>query len=91
MDFINDLENGETLISSKWSMTVLQGADPSPNVHLEGPSIVVVPADGDARTATIQRIGGVFPDVTYIVEAVVITSLGNTRSLWSHIRGVNGD
>lgn len=47
--------------------------------------------DPDLKTGTIQRIGGLFPDVTYVCRAEVVTTLGNTRSLWSHVRGVNVD
>lgn len=68
---------------------VVQGSDPNPKVHLEGPSAVVVPFGSTMRTATIQRIGGTWPDVTYKLQATVVTDLGNTRRLWSYIQGVN--
>ena len=89
LDFINDLEAGEYLNSSVWTITIKRGYDPLPSIHLEGPSLPIIPLGSNFKTATIQRIGGLFPDVTYTVHAYVITSLGNTRSLWSHIRGVN--
>jgi hypothetical protein len=88
LDFVNDLEHNEVLTSSVWEMVPVAGVDPHPSAHLEGPSIVCVPLGSNARTATIQRVGGLLPGVTYLVRAVVITTLGNTRSLWSHIRGV---
>ena len=91
IDFVMDLNAGEVLQSSRWFLTVVDGADPNPGKHLQGPSKVVKPLGSEIVTATIQRIGGVLPDVTYVVEAVVITSLGNTRSLWTHLRGVNTD
>ena len=53
--------------------------------------MVTIPFGSNLKTATIQRIGGLWPDVTYIVRAVVVTNQGNTRNLWSHVRGVNID
>jgi len=89
MDFVNDLEHEEQLLASKWTIEVVQGNDPTAQVHLEGPCTEVVPFGSNLKTATIQRIGGLWPDVTYKVEATVITNQGNTRSLWSHVRGVD--
>jgi|SRR5262245_33179666 len=91
MDFINDLDNQEQLLSSRWRIWVVQGTDPNPAKHLEGTSVVVVPLGSNLKTATIQRIGGLWPDVTYAVQAIVQTDRGNTRNLWTHIRGVNID
>jgi hypothetical protein len=88
LDFVNDLEHNEVLMSSVWQIVPVAGVDPFPNAHLEGPPKVVVPLGSAAMTATIQRVGGLLPGVTYLVRAVCITTLGNTRSLWSHIRGV---
>jgi hypothetical protein len=88
LDFVNDLDHDELLMSSAWEMTVASGIDPQPSVHLEGPSVVIEPYGSSAKTATIQRVGGLFPGVTYVVRAIVVTTTGNTRTLWSHIRGV---
>jgi hypothetical protein len=75
-------------MSSVWEIVPIAGVDLHPNTHLEGPSLPCVPLGSNRKTATIQRVGGLLPGVTYLVRAVVITTLGNTRSLWSHIRGV---
>lgn len=91
LDFVNDLDGDEQLLSSVWELTVSDGDDPNPKIHLEGTSVVVVPFGSNMKTATIQRIGGLWPDVTYIVRAVVITDAGNTKTLWTHVRGVNSD
>ena len=91
MDFVNDLEVNEELTSSIWTCTVAAGADDTPHKRLEGPSITLIPMGGEKKTATVQRIGGLLPDVTYVLKAEVITTFGNTRSLWSHVRGVNTD
>jgi len=88
LDFVNDLQRDETLMNSVWEMTVANGIDTDPSAHLEGPSFVVEPDGSSAKTATIQRVGGLVPGVNYKVRAIVVTTLGNTVSLWSHIRGV---
>lgn len=88
MDFVNDLDADEQLLSSAWFLFVSQGVDPQPKVHLEGTSAAVVPLGSNMKTATIQRIGGLWPNVTYKVVAVVLTDQGNTRNLWTYIRGV---
>jgi hypothetical protein len=91
MDFVNDLNGDEQLLTSRWVIRVVQGDDPNPNLHLEGTSVVVVPLGSNLKTATIQRIGGLWPNVTYKVEAIALTDRGNTRNLWTHIRGVTGE
>jgi hypothetical protein len=88
LDFVNDLEHDELVTESVWDLLAVSGVDVDPNVHLEGPSFVIEPYGSNRKTATMQRIGGLFPGVTYRVRAVVITSTGNTRNLWSHIRGI---
>src|SRR5215510_3170845 len=90
MDFVNDLDDGEQLITSSWTISVTQGKDANPSVHLEGPSGVAIPLGSNLKTATIQRIGGLWANVTYKVEATVVTDRANTRSMWTHIRGVTG-
>jgi hypothetical protein len=91
LDFVNDIDDEEQLLASVWTIQVVQGTDPNPMVHLQGQSLVVIPLGSNLKTATIQRIGGLWPDVTYAVRAVVITDRANTRNLWTHIRGVNID
>jgi len=92
LDFVNDVDHNETLMSSQWLIQAIVGTDPTldpnPSAHLQGTSTEVVPYGGAAKTMTIQRVGGLIPGVTYVVRAEVVTTLGNTRSLWSHIRGV---
>jgi hypothetical protein len=87
LDFVNDLDDGEFLTSSTWFLTVIQGVDATPSSHLSGTASLVTPAGTTRITATQQRITGLLANVTYTAEAVVITSLGNTKSLWAHVRG----
>lgn len=87
LDFINDLQPGEQLLNSSWQISVAQGVDASPASHLQGPSKLYTTAGNAVPTATIQRIGGLLPDVTYIVVAQVTTDFGNLIELRSHIQG----
>jgi len=88
LDFVNDLQHDEVLMSSVWDLSAVSGIDTDPNAHLEGPSFITEPYGSMRKTATIQRVGGLFPGVTYRVRAKCITTLGNEIHLWSHIRGV---
>jgi hypothetical protein len=89
IDFVNDVSHDEQIITSTWTIEVKQGSDPNPKPHLQGTSLPVIPFGSIMKTATVQRVGGLWPNVTYKLEAVVITDKGNTRSLYSHIRGIN--
>jgi len=91
LDFINDLDPNEFLTDSSWMIEVVDGVDDDAGDHLEGTPKVVAPTGTTAITATIQRIGGLLPGVTYRVKAVVVTDQGNTKSLWSHVRGISDE
>lgn len=90
-DFVNDLDPDEALITTLWTIKVVSGVDPDPDDHLEGISKVVAPTGSIINTATVQRIAGLLPGVTYLVRAIAVTDQGNTKTLWSHIRGVSDD
>lgn len=70
---------------------VVDGVDTDPNEHIDGLPKVVAPIGSSVITASIQRISGLFPNVTYRVKAIAVTSLGNTKTLWSHIRGISDE
>lgn len=91
LDFVNDLEPNEILTTSIWTIAVVAGVDINANDRLEGPPKVVAPTGSSLNTSSIQRIGGLLPGTTYRVKAVAITSDGNTKTLWSHIRGISDD
>ena len=86
-DLVNDLDPGEFLTGATWSLTVVQGVDPTPGSHLISPPVLLIPTGSTIVTATQQRIAGLLPDVLYLVRAVCTTSGANTKSLWSHIQG----
>jgi hypothetical protein len=75
------------LATATWTLLVREGVDSNPSSHLVGAPLLVTPEGGTLQSATTQRIAGLLPDVTYTVRAVVTTTLGNTKSLWSHIQG----
>ncbi len=79
LDFVNDLQSGETITAVTFTMTVAQGVDATPSARLNG-------SPGWTGTRTMQRCSGMLGGVTYTLQAVVTTSLGNTLSLFSHIR-----
>jgi len=87
LNFVNDLTAGETISSATWSISVAQGTDVNVAARLVGSASIVVPDGATSQIATVQRIAGLQPDVTYMVQAVVTTSLGNTKSLFTHIQG----
>jgi hypothetical protein len=87
LDFINDLGPGEQLLNSTWELTVRAGEDPLPVAHLQGPSKLITTQGNAVPTATIQRIGGLLPGVTYTARAIVETDFGNVVELRSHIYG----
>lgn len=90
LNFVNDFTSGEvisTIVGGAWGISVVQGSDGNAISHVIGSATIVVPDGSTASTATIQRISGLLPDVKYAVQAVVTTSLGNTKALYSHILG----
>lgn len=89
-NLVNDLTSGETISSvsgGAWNISVSKGTDSTASSHIIGAASIVIPDGATSLIATTQRISGLNPGVTYCVQAVVATSLGNTKSLFSHIRG----
>lgn len=80
LDFVNDLASGEFLVASTWSCTVSQGTDPNPSARLSGSAHVF------GTTITTQRVLGGIAGVSYVLQATVTTTSGNTLVLWSHSR-----
>ena len=90
LNFVNDITSGETIssvVGGAWNISVSQGTDSSASAHIIGAAAITAPDGTTSNIATTQRISGLLPGVVYIVQAVVVTSLGNTKSLWSHIYG----
>lgn len=90
LSFINDFTAGEvisSIVGGQWTISVSAGTDTNATAHLIGGATIVTPDGATSAIATIQRISGLLPEVTYAVGATVITSLGNTKNLFSHILG----
>jgi len=81
IDFVDDFNSTETILSATWSLTVKTGTDATPSSHLIGISSL------QGRTQTSQRISGLVAGVTYIVKCVATTNQGNTYVLYTHIYG----
>lgn len=77
-DFSNDFATSETISSATWSISVVSGTDASASSRLVG-------SPSNTSTKSSQRVTGLQDGVTYLLRAVVITSAGNTISLYSHV------
>lgn len=77
-DFVNDVASGVTIVSATWLCSVASGTDASAASRLAGSPV-------NAGTRSSQRIAGCLDGVTYLIEARVVLSDGNTESLHSHL------
>jgi len=80
-DFVNDLQGGDTIASVTWTCEVAaksEGADANAENHISGSA-------DNAGTKTTQRVSGLLPGVVYLLTATVISTMGDTVSLWSHV------
>ena len=87
LDFVNDLNPNEHIVSSNWTITVVAGLDVTPQSRLQGPSFLYTTRGNATPTAVIQRVGNLQPGVTYAMRAEIATDFTNYKDLWSHIRG----
>lgn len=84
LDFVNDLQSGESISTSSWTIAVApnsEGVDATPSARLIGGSSIL------STTVTAQRVATLVPDVNYVLQALVTTTLSNTLSLFSHVQG----
>lgn len=77
-DFANDVAVGETVSLATWSIVVVRGVDTMAPSRLVGAPV-------NAGTKTSQRIALLQDGATYRILASVLTSAGNTLSLWTHV------
>jgi len=80
-DFVKDLATGETIASSEWFCAVAEDSDADDAAAQDHVALDA----SNAGTVTSQRITGLVDGVKYVLQAKVVTSLGNTKSLWSHV------
>lgn len=83
-DFVNDIVEGENLLSVEWVITTLEGVDLTPEAHfVDVPSV--------SGTIVAQRLTGFTVEARYRLLARVTTDRGNKLSLWSHFNTYNPD
>jgi hypothetical protein len=81
LDFVNDLQTGDTITSSTWECEVAsisEGTDGAAASHIDGEAVI-------NKTRTTQRVSGLQPGVIYALTATVETLNGDTISLWAHV------
>jgi hypothetical protein len=81
LDFVNDLQPGDSIASVIWTCEVAAKSD----MPDEGAAAHIIGAAGISGTKTTQRVSGLSPGVTYCLTAVATTTKGDTVSLWSHV------
>jgi hypothetical protein len=77
-DFKRGLSYGETIGTAVFEIFVVDGTDPSANSRLIGPATV-------SGTQARQRVAGLVPGVTYVLQASVTTNQGSIKSLWGRV------
>ncbi|MBR1150083.1 hypothetical protein [Bradyrhizobium sp. JYMT SZCCT0428] len=81
LDFVRDCAAGETIASAAWHCTVADDSE----VQDEDAASRVSGSSSNSGTVSSQRIAGLVDGVKYVLQAVVVTNQGNTKSLWSHV------
>lgn len=80
-DFVNDLQTGDVIETATWACEQAAKSaadDPNAASRISGAAVL----DG---TKTTQRVTGMLPGVVYVLTAKVVSLMGDTISLWSHI------
>lgn len=80
-DFVNDLAPGDSISGAVWTCGIAKessGVDAAASSRMLGPA-------GVSGTVTSQRFAGFLPGVTYLLTAIITTTLGDTLDLWSHV------
>jgi len=81
LDFVNDLQAGDTIVSATWTCEVAAKSaadDVDAASRIAGAAVYL-------GTKTTQRVSGMVPGVTYCLTATIVTTMSDTISLWSHV------
>lgn len=81
IDFALQLLPGETISTVTWNMLVAAKSaapDATPQSRRSGSATI-------NGTVVSQRLAGMLAGVTYVTQAIVATSFGNTLEVYSHI------
>lgn len=81
--FASRLAPGEALLTSTWTISVLNGTDNFPSLRLIGSSDVS--NDPVYGWITLQTIGNCMANVTYLVTATVTTSQSQTLVVYTEL------
>lgn len=79
VDFVNDLQNNESVVSAVVTLSVFSGTDPNPQSHIVGTYAI------NGTSIVTQVVGGLLPNVVYIFNIVATTSLNYTVDLYALI------
>ena len=79
IDFINDVQTGETVVSATVSLTLFSGVDSNPTGHLQGTYTI------NNNTIVTQPISGLLPNNVYSLNISAFTSLAYTVELYALI------
>jgi hypothetical protein len=82
LNFINDLNSGEGIVTAAFSIGVTFGNDPTPYSRLVGPPGVL----GTVVSQTVSQPPA--PGIIYWLSALVTTTTGRQLELWSHFPSV---
>lgn len=79
IDFINDLQTGETITSATVTLLLEQGVDPDPSSHLPSSYFIT------NGTMVSQRVRGLIAGNIYTLSITANGSLGFSDNLFSRI------
>ena len=79
-DFAREIPTGVTIVSTTWVAAVAETSDvddASASTRIMDPAIV-------NGTKSVQKVGGCIGGVRYVLEAKVVLSNTEKKSLWAH-------
>ena len=79
LDFVNDLNAGESISTVVFSIAVMQGIDPTPIARLSGS-----PSISTTRVSQAVDVRAAPSGVLYRLQATIATNQRAAISLWSH-------
>ena len=77
-DFLTVLATGEVILTATFAVSVISGTDPLASTRKVGITII-------NGTVVAQMVGPLLAGCTYLLQATVTTSLGQTLDLYSHV------
>ena len=79
LDFANDMNTNDVISTVSFTLDVESGTDATPSARLDG-------LPSHFGKIAMQRLSGLVLGVVYIITATIVTTQGNTLSLWSRVR-----